>query len=92
MLGCWIPAPRQSCTAPKGGYVNYALIISVMKELRCFAGVFSTRNEGSQGGDDDRKRAWTFGVTFEGLKGLNSPLGAAGAFTDHIQPVMSVIK
>lgn len=63
-----------------------------MKKLRCFAGVFSTCSEGSQGGGDDMKRAWTFGVVFEGLRSLNSPLGAAGAFTDHVQPVMSVIK
>lgn len=31
---------------------------------------------------------------FEGLKlvSLSSALGTAGAFTDHIQPVISVIK
>lgn len=54
--------------------------------------MFSTWNEGSQGGDDDMEGVGTFGVMFGGLQGLSSPLGAAAAFTDHIQPVVCVIK
>lgn len=72
-----------------------ALIFSAVEKLRGFGGVLSTWNEGSQGKMMLWKELGPLGCCLKTQRQfgfLELTLGAAGAFTDHIQAVMSVIK